>query len=89
VQASDDVALRSDLHVRELYVILAYTAFQAAVVFGHLRWRSRPAFYAAVSLCILPLLIAKLIPTLVPNTAFGFLGISYVTFRALDARWPY
>jgi membrane protein involved in D-alanine export len=84
VQASDDVAVRPDFHVRELYVILAYTAFQAAVVFGHLRWRSRTAFYAAVSLCIFPLLIAKLIPTLVPNTAFGFLGISYVTFRALD-----
>ena len=83
-QASDYVPLRPEFHARELSVILFYTAFQAAVVFAQLQWRSRASFYAAVGLCVFPLLAAKLIPTLIPQTAFGFLGISYVTFRALD-----
>ena len=84
LQASDEVPLRPEFQVRELYIILGYTAFQAAVAFGHLRWRSRFTFYGAAILCVLPLLVAKLIPSVFPHTVFGFLGISYVTFRALD-----
>ena len=84
LQASDEVPLRPDFQVRELYVILGYTVFQATVAFGLLRWRSRGAFYGSAFLCVLPLLVAKLIPSLIPHTVFGFLGISYVTFRALD-----
>ena len=33
---------------------------------------------------MLPLALAKVIPLVSPKTQFGFLGISYVTFRALD-----
>jgi Predicted membrane protein involved in D-alanine export len=35
-------------------------------------------------LSVLPLALAKVIPLVSPETQFGFLGISYVTFRALD-----
>ncbi len=41
-------------------------------------------FYAAIGLSVLPLALAKVIPLVSPKTQFGFLGISYVTFRALD-----
>ena len=62
----------------------ASAAFQSAVAFAFLRWKTRATFYAALALSLLPLVVAKVLPVLAPDTAFGFLGISYVTFRALD-----
>jgi membrane protein involved in D-alanine export len=41
-------------------------------------------FYSALGVSLLPLAITKVLPVVSPKTQFGFLGISYVTFRALD-----
>src|SRR5439155_7717600 len=41
-------------------------------------------FYGALGVSLLPLAITKVLPLVSPRTQFGFLGISYVTFRALD-----
>jgi membrane protein involved in D-alanine export len=41
-------------------------------------------FYVAVAAGLLPLAASKLVPIVSPESEFGFLGISYVTFRALD-----
>jgi len=41
-------------------------------------------FYGTIGLSLLPLALTKAIPLVSPKTQFGFLGISYVTFRALD-----
>ncbi|MDB6155068.1 MAG: Membrane bound O-acyl transferase family protein, partial [Chthoniobacteraceae bacterium] len=49
-----------------------------------LRFKSRPFFYAAIPLAILPLATAKFLPVFSPENSFGYAGISYVTFRALD-----
>ena len=84
VQATGMVPLRPDLHVREIYIILGYTVFQAVVAWGLLKFRSRASFYWAVALCLLPLIASKVLPSVAPHTAFGFLGISYITFRSLD-----
>ncbi len=40
-----------------------------------------------IPLGLLPLIVAKYVPLGLPNFEFGFLGISYVTFRALDVLW--
>ncbi len=84
LQSTGFVPVRPDFHVREIYLILGYTAFQGVVAWWLFKRRSRPVFYAAVSLSLLPLLASKFLPTLIPHTAFGFLGISYITFRSLD-----
>jgi membrane protein involved in D-alanine export len=46
--------------------------------------RGRWLFYVTIGASLLPLAAAKLVPLLAPKSQFGFLGISYVTFRALD-----
>jgi membrane protein involved in D-alanine export len=84
LQTYDTVAVRPDFRVRELYLVAGYTVFQGGVAWLFLRRKSRWSFYAALTAAILPLAAAKLLPVLFPQTAFGFLGISYVTFRALD-----
>src|SRR4051812_25505245 len=66
-----------------LAIVLAYAVYQLVLTMCFFHWRSKPFFYIAVGLSILPLAASKFLP-LIPDTAFGFLGISYVTFRALD-----
>ncbi len=85
LQSADNlIPLRPELPVRELYLVLGYTVFQGCVALGLLKWRSRPVFYSAIALSLLPLTASKLLPTLWPHSAFGFAGISYITFRSLD-----
>jgi membrane protein involved in D-alanine export len=85
LQSADNlIPLRPELPVRELYLVLAYTAFQGCVAWALLRWRSKMFFYGALALSVLPLTASKLLPSLWPHTVFGFAGISYVTFRSLD-----
>ncbi|MDD5198464.1 MAG: D-alanyl-lipoteichoic acid biosynthesis protein DltB [Terrimicrobiaceae bacterium] len=47
---------------------------------GERRW----LFYLALALTLLPLIACRLIPYFTKGISFGFLGISYVTFRSLD-----
>ena len=74
--------------VRPIWIVAGFAALQLVVARLFLRVRalqkSGPAFYAAVVVSLLPLAIAKWVPLIDPGTVFGFLGISYVTFRALD-----
>jgi len=84
LQSSGTVSIRPEFKVPELYLILGYAVFQGCIARMLLRPHSKPVFYAAVLLSITPLLAAKVLPVLSPSTVFGFLGISYVTFRALD-----
>jgi membrane protein involved in D-alanine export len=85
VQSAENIIpLRPEFPVRELYLILGYTVFQGCIAWGLLKWRSKPVFYAALGLSLLPLVASKLLHTLWPHTVFGFAGISYITFRSLD-----
>lgn len=40
-----------------------------------------------IPLGLLPLAAAKYVPLVAPNFHFGFTGVSYVSFRALDVLW--
>jgi membrane protein involved in D-alanine export len=72
---------------RDIGKILGFTAGELVVAAAFLRARlaghRRYAFYAAVLLALVPLALEKFLPR---DTAsiVGFLGISYLTFRALD-----
>jgi membrane protein involved in D-alanine export len=86
VQYQDVLHLRKHFLVSEIWLVLAFASWQWLVVLGFARARARAGwlFYAAIGLSVLPLALAKGIPLVSPKTQFGFLGISYVTFRALD-----
>jgi membrane protein involved in D-alanine export len=88
VQYWSPLTIRGNLAVRELWLVAAWGLFQLLVVWTYRfvaqRTRRRLAFYAAIALSLLPLVLAKLLPVVQPGTQLGFLGISYTTFRALD-----
>ncbi len=85
VEYSDNlVHIRPEFAVRELYLIVGYTLFQGILARAFLRWHNRKAFVLVLVLSLLPLTASKLLPLLWPKSAFGFLGISYITFRSLD-----
>ena len=86
VQYQDVLHLRAHFPVREIWLVLAFALWQWLIVraFAGAGARAGWLFYVAIGLSVLPLALAKVIPLVSPKTQFGFLGISYVTFRALD-----
>jgi len=85
LQFSTQLAVRPGTQVREIWIVLGYAAWQWAVAAAFLRVKiRRGAFGSALILALAPLVVAKALPHLAPSTAFGFFGISYVSFRALD-----
>ena len=86
VQYRDMLRLQAHFPVREIWLVLAFAFWQWLIVraFAGAGARAGWLFYAAIGLSVLPLALAKVIPLVSPKTQFGFLGISYVTFRALD-----
>ena len=84
VQFSDLLPVFPNTPVWELWIVVGYGLLQAGLAWGLLRWRLRPLFWVFLVLSLLPLVAVKVLPVLRPGSLFGFLGISYVTFRALD-----
>jgi membrane protein involved in D-alanine export len=77
--------------VAQLFALLGYIVWQVIVVFGYQAYRRRDdanwVFYLAVVLSILPLVVVKVTPAVDNgvNSLIGFLGISYLTFKAVGA----
>jgi len=81
----DDVSLHAGSPpLSELYFVAGYAVYQSLLTWLFLKWKSRWTFYSAIVLTILPLAVSKFLPLFQPEGMFGFLGISYVTFRSLD-----
>ncbi|HWI60266.1 MAG TPA: D-alanyl-lipoteichoic acid biosynthesis protein DltB [Symbiobacteriaceae bacterium] len=80
--------LKLDLSVTvaQFWQLAGYAVWSGAIVAGYLAWKGRPkwAITPAVALMILPLVVIKVVPFLGVTSMWGFLGISYVTFRSLD-----
>jgi len=78
--------IRSDFPVREIWIVIGFAAWQWATVraFASAGARGAWLFYATVGASLLPLAATKFLPVISPGSQFGFLGISYITFRALD-----
>ena len=86
VQFQDVLQLRAHFPVREIWLVFAFALWQWLIVRAFLSAGARAGwlFYCAIGLSVLPLALTKVIPLVSPKTQFGFLGISYVSFRALD-----
>ena len=78
--------IRPQVAVREIWMVIGFGIWQwaTAYVFAKTGARAGWRFYAAVATGLLPLAVSKFFPAISPKTEFGFLGISYITFRALD-----
>ncbi len=84
VQCHDALTIAHRQEVREVYVVLGYCVYQWLVTAAFLRWKSNWLFYVTLVLSIAPLAAAKYLPVVRPDHTLGILGISYITFRALD-----
>jgi membrane protein involved in D-alanine export len=81
-------------HSRQMLVSLGiFAAVQIGAIFGFQAiCRAQPpqskgrryGFYAALASTLLPLVACRALPFFAKGITFGFLGISYVTFRSLD-----
>ena len=91
---------KANLWLRQIWVVGAFLAFQYALALALLTYRQRvkvkwPGF-VAVTLAIVPLLVAKLLPSNLGASAGGpvgavgatglveFVGLSYATLKAVD-----
>jgi membrane protein involved in D-alanine export len=86
VQYHGFLYVRSHFPVREIWIVLGFAVWQWLTVraFAGVGARAGWLFYGAIGVSLIPLAAAKLLPIVSPGSQFGFLGISYITFRALD-----
>src|SRR5215213_5396641 len=74
--------------VRGVWVVVGFALAQWAIarlflcVHSRMRWSA--AFPMALVLALLPLLVARLVGSDTTTWLAGFLGLAYMTFRALD-----
>jgi membrane protein involved in D-alanine export len=89
VQYADPAQTIFGAAVPALALVALYAAYQYALALLFLRLRltakRRTLFYAVIALSLAPLVVVKVAPLTGTEALIGFLGISYVSFRALDA----
>ncbi|MDQ0228120.1 D-alanyl-lipoteichoic acid biosynthesis protein DltB [Bacillus sp. 7586-K] len=70
------------------FSLVAFTILQVVLVKGYITYRqtknSSLVFYVISFLSILPLILSKVLPILAVDNWASFLGISYLTFRAVQ-----
>jgi membrane protein involved in D-alanine export len=86
VQFHGSLSIRPHLPVREIWIAVGFAVWQSATVCVFAKSGSRAGwpFYIYVAASLFPLAATKFLPVISPGSEFGFLGISYITFRALD-----
>lgn len=70
--------------LREVWLFVAFGVWQTVLAYTFLRWRGKFPAWLAITLSVLPLALVKVAPFLPQLSALKFLGLSYITFRALD-----
>jgi membrane protein involved in D-alanine export len=86
VQYSGVIQIAPQVSVREIWILIGFAIWQWLVIraFGAAACRTGAIFAITLALSLLPLVLTKIVPVLAPPRQFGFIGISYITFRALD-----
>jgi membrane protein involved in D-alanine export len=88
VQYRDRLNVTPYFSLPNLVIVGGYAVFEwlVATLFlrARLKSKSNPRFYGAFLFALAPLAAAKFLPLTFPGVEFGFLGISYITFRILD-----
>jgi membrane protein involved in D-alanine export len=87
-QFSGELELTPGISAPAMIIVAGYAAYEWLLVTlllgARRRSKSSARFYAALLLALAPLATTKFLPLVSPHAEFGFLGISYVTFRILD-----
>ena len=84
VQLSTVLKPTFGIQLREVWWFAGFGVWQVALAFAFLRWRGKFPGWLAITLSVLPLALVKIAPFVPPLHALKFLGLSYITFRALD-----
>jgi len=84
IQLSGKLKLPGLVELREYWLFLAFGVWQAALAFSYLRWRDKVHGWIAILLSVLPLALVKVAPLFPGLAALELLGLSYISFRALD-----
>ncbi|MFG5456281.1 D-alanyl-lipoteichoic acid biosynthesis protein DltB (plasmid) [Enterococcus faecalis] len=70
--------------------IIIYTIYQTLLTWAYATYRKNKntdkIFYLSIFLNILPLILVKISPFMLGKTPIGFLGISYLTFKAVQVN---
>lgn len=70
--------------------IIVYTVYQTILTWAYAAYRKNKntdkIFYLSIFLSILPLILVKVSPFMLEKTPIGFLGISYLTFKAVQVN---
>ena len=73
---------------KSILSLILFTIFQVLLIKGYQTYRLKnnngTVFVFAVLLAILPLVLVKVLPILGLHHLFGFLGVSYITFKAVQ-----
>jgi membrane protein involved in D-alanine export len=86
VQYSAKQKIGARIELREIWLVVAFAFWQWAAIRVYAATGARGGwiFYGTLVVSLLPLVLAKAVPAISSQKQFGFLGISYITFRALD-----
>ena len=86
IQYQTKLKIGAHAELREIWFVIAFGFWQWAAIraYAAIGVRGGFVFYGTMAASLLPLALVKVIPVFLPGHQFGFLGISYVTFRALD-----
>ena len=87
VEFSTPLHLTASVYVPELFAVVFFGIYQLALVKLALKFKAIRKNVLLISLSLIPIVVAKYVPAVFPDFHFGFVGISYVTFRSLDVIW--
>lgn len=87
LQYNTPLHLSPSLWIPEGFALVAFGAWQWVLVRLALGVKAMRKSWILIPLSLLPLVVAKYMPFVLPEYKFGFIGISYVTFRSLDVLW--
>ncbi len=68
----------------QLPALLAFYLWEAAIFLTYRRWREKLPLWLMVPLALLPLVLVKIGEVWSPFAVFRLLGVSYMTFRAVE-----
>lgn len=87
LQFRTQMQITTHAHWPELLALVVFGAYHWALLKLALKKMLPGGSKLVIPLALLPLAVAKFLPDIAPDSRFGFAGVSYVTFRAMDVLW--
>ena len=86
IQYHGKTKIGAQFELRGIWIVVGFGVWQWAILrtYAAVGARAAALFWAALLLAVLPLILVKFSRFFASDQKIGFLGISYVTFRALD-----